>query len=32
LSGCVADAFEDGPKEQEKKINEIIDVFDKLNK
>jgi Uncharacterized protein conserved in bacteria len=32
LSGCVADAFENGPEEQEKKINEIIDVFDKLNK
>lgn len=32
LSGCVNEAFEGGPEEREEKINEIIDVFDKLNK
>jgi DNA-binding FrmR family transcriptional regulator len=32
LSGCVSEAFEGGPKEREEKINEMIDVFDKLNK
>lgn len=32
LSGCVSEALDGGPEERDEKINEIIDVFDKLNK
>ncbi|WNY23931.1 Copper-sensing transcriptional repressor CsoR [Methanimicrococcus hongohii] len=32
LSGCVSEALDGAPEEREEKINEIIDVFDKLNK
>lgn len=31
LEGCVSDAFESGV-ERDEKINEIIEVFDKLNR